>query len=195
MPPRKKRTTPPSKVHVPVMMSPDVEIFPFKLKVALEHYYAQDRSHKDKAIETAATLADMDPDELRRYLKQPAVQEVVQRRLDRIDFCKAAYIAKSQVLGIEFVDANLAIAVKVAAKDGDSKPMELAYERLGIRRDKNFMTHEQSNPQSRPQIYRVLEQTITKTEQVTQRQITSQSPSSAGMLPSAANSNVELLDY
>jgi hypothetical protein len=186
---------PDGQVHVPTIGSADPEILPRKLKTALEYYYVQDRSHRNKAIETAAELADMNPAELRMLLSQPAVQEIIQRRLDRIEFCKAAYAAKSQVLSLHFLDTNLVTAVKVAAMDGDSKPLELAYERLGVRRDKNFMTTEQASPQSRPQIYRVLEQTVIRTEQVTQRQITTEAPSSAGLLPSAANSNVEVMDY
>ena len=186
---------PDGQVHVPTIGSADPEILPRKLKTALEYYCIQDRSHRNKAIETAAELADMNPVELRKYLSQPAVQEIVQRRLDRIDFCKAAYAAKSQVLSLHFLDTNLVTAVKVAALDGDSKPLELAYERLGVRRDKNFMTTEQANPQSRPQIYRVLEQTVTRTEQVTQREITTASPGAAGLLPSGRNSNSEVLEY
>ncbi len=183
---------PDGQVHVPTIASPDLEILPGKLRIALEHYYTQDRSHKDKAIETAATLSDMDPRELRAYLKQPAIREIVQTRLDEIELQKAKLIANAQVLSLHFLDTHLVKAVEVAAESGDSKPLELGYERLGVRRDKNFMTHEQSNPQTRPQIYRVLEQTVTRTEQITQRHITTDDH--AALLPAHTADSV-IQDY
>ena len=192
---RRERSRQRAQISVPKILSADPVCFPVRLKAALEYFYVQDQNHREKAINTAAKLAGMDPVELRRFMNQPAVYEVVQRRLDRIDFCKAAYIAKAQVLDLHFVDTHLAKAVRVAAADGDSKPMELAYDRLGVRRDKNFMTTEQASPQSRPQIYRVLEQTVTRTEQVTQREITTDRQDGVSLLPSARNLDSEILDY
>lgn len=172
------------KAHVPKLLTADPSIFPAKLKLAIEVYVTQDLSRKDKAMSTSAQRAGLDPKELRAYFRQAAVREIIQKKLDRIDAAMATEIAKARVLGITFLDSQLVTAVKVAAKAGDSKPIELGYDRVGIRRDKNFMTAEQANPQTRPQTYRVLEQTVTRTEQVTQRAITGSAPAA-----------LEILDY
>lgn len=185
------RSVPDGKVHVPKIMNADPTILPSKLRLAIEVYVTQDLSHKDKAIESSALRAGLSAPELRAYLRQTAIREIVQKKLDMIDVAMAREIAKARVLGVSFLDAQLVTAVKVAAKSGDSKPIELGYERVGMRRDKNFMTTEQANPQSRPQTYRVLEQTVTRTEQVTQREITASEP----VQPTPRQSSVQILDY
>ena len=176
-------------VHVPKIMTPDLICFPPKLKLAIERYLDTEPRDPDKAAE----LAGMPREEFRKHLKSPGVIVYVQQREEWIDREAARFRARARVLGVHFLDSKLVIAATVGAKKGDTDAIELGYERLGMRRDKNFMTQQQANPQSRPQVYRVLEQTVTRTEQVTQREITGPEPEPANQLPRA--SQVEILDY
>lgn len=180
---------PDGQIHVPKIMSPDPLIFPPKLRLTLQHYLNTDPRDATKA----ATLAGMDPAEFRKHLKSPGVYQWLQKQEDLIERETAREIAKARMLNVQFLDQYLVTAVKVAAKLGDSKPIELGYDRVGIRRDKNFMTVEQANPQSRPQTYRVLEQTVTRTEQVTQREITTTEP--AALPCTTQPRDVKVLDY
>ena len=106
--------------------------------------------------------------------RSPGVVLYVDDLEKKIDTAFAESVGKARALHAAFLDENLVVAVKAGAADGDTDALELGYDRIGLRRDKNFMTGQQSSTQTRPQIYRVLEHTITRTEEVTQREITAE---------------------
>ena len=159
------------EVHVPRIMTPNPIVFPPKLKLAIEHYV----NISPRDYKKAAELAGMDPAEFQEHLRRsPGVVLYVDDLEKKIDTAFAESVGKARALHAAFLDENLVVAVKAGAADGDTDALELGYDRIGLRRDKNFMTGQQSSTQTRPQIYRVLEHTITRTEEVTQREITAE---------------------
>jgi hypothetical protein len=66
-------------------MDPNINLCPPKVKLAIEHFVVQDLSRREKAIDTAAKLAGLTPKEFRYYMRQEAVQEIVKRKLEKID--------------------------------------------------------------------------------------------------------------
>jgi hypothetical protein len=165
--PHKPPPEPDGKIHVPNILSPDPMIFPPKLRLALQFYL--DVLPRD--AEKAAQRVGMDPEEFKMHLHSPGVHEWLVKQEQMIEEKCAEYRAMARILSVDFLDTSLVECVTVAAKRGESKPLELGYERIGMRRDDNFMSQQQASPQTRPQVYRVLEHTVTHTEQVTQREI------------------------
>lgn len=177
---------------MPKLKKDEPVIFSGKLNRAIE-YFVDCRDP-----EKAALLADMDPVQFRRFMKHEDVKQKIDKKIDLIDKATAELVAKSRMLSALFLDQHLIMATKKGAARGDVRALELGYERIGLRRDNNFMTTDQSSTQTRPHIYRVLEQTITKTEQVTQRQIIAGVPQPALEAPPMRlqrASTDEILEY
>jgi hypothetical protein len=181
----------PIRKHVQKIEHSDPQFFPPRLRLAIEYYldlWPRDRKR-------AAERANMDPIDFSMHLSSPGVIEYIRKQEATIDEAVAVARAQARALHAAFLDENLVTAVKISAAKGDTDALTLGYERIGLRRDKNFMSQQQASPQSRPQIYRVLEQTVTQT--VTQREITAEHPSPELPAPQQlerANS-VEILDY
>lgn len=130
-------------------------VFTAKIRRFIEHFL--DTSD----ITKAAHLVGMDPGDARDIFSRPEVKAEIDRREDEQQGLLAALRAGARQLQVDFLDDQLVVAVKAGAAEGDVKAVTLGYERLGLRRDKNFMTAAQSTQQERPQVYSVLEQTVT----------------------------------
>lgn len=162
-----------------------------KVQRAIEHYV------DCRDIDRAEELAGMEKGDFARAFKRSEVQEIINRKIEAVDQAVAIARANARTLTVDHLDEKLVEAIDAGIKKGDVKAIELGYERIGMRRDGNFMTQAQSSEQTRPMVYRVLEQTVTRTEQYTQRQIESPveeipalpAPKSAPIL------DVEIEDY
>jgi hypothetical protein len=124
-----------------------------KIQCAIEYYI--DCRDPDRA----AMLAGMDPKEFRRFMKHDDVKALIDKKTDLIDKATAKIVAEARSLNVYFLDTHLVKAAKKGAERGDVRAIELGYERIGMRRDHNFMTAQQATTQTRPQIYRVIEKT------------------------------------
>lgn len=153
----------PAKRHTEGPLSP-------QLQCAIEHYV--DSRDPDRA----AKLAGMEPKEFRRFMKHEDVAALIQKKLDLIDKATAQVVAQARLLNVYFLDQHLVKAAKKGAARGDVRAIELGYERIGMRRDDHFMTAQDSTGQARPQIYRVLEHTVTRTEEVKTTLLAGESP-------------------
>jgi hypothetical protein len=131
-----------------------------KIQRAIEYYL------DTRDLAKAAVLAGIDPKDFTRVAERDEVKAEIDRRLEIEHAANAEVRAKARKLTRDFLDDQLITAVKAGSEKGDTKALELGYERLGLRRDDNFMTEAQSTPQERPrEMYRVLrQQTVTTTE-------------------------------
>lgn len=130
----------------------------------------------DQDLARAAKTCRITVAKAKQFYRRPEVRVEIQKRLDVYLDEQAKLAAQSKKVDIRYLDSKLVIAVREGAKKGDIKALELGYERLGLRRDGNFMTQAQSTDQERPNIYRAIEQTVTQTvtQQVTQRLVESE---------------------
>lgn len=127
-----------------------------KIQRAIEHYF------DCRDVAKAGILAGFEQGEFVDIWKRSEIKEEIERRERIEDEALAMVRAHARRLTADYLDEHLVTAVKVGAEKGDTKALELGYERLGMRRDDNFMTPAQSDTKERPRdFYKVLRHTVT----------------------------------
>lgn len=152
----------------------------------------------------AAQYAGFDGTDGAKLYSKRKIRVHIDRAIELYDHERAKLAAKASVLHVDFIDAELVKAVKTSATNGTTKirAIELAYERVGLRRDSNFIIPG-SAENSAPNMYQALIQRQTvKTEVTVERSVTQLSGSTpAPALPAAPDEPsttkplFEILDY
>lgn len=164
--------------------------------------------------EKAALNSDLKASWGMKLYREPEIRAKIDRRIGLIERERDSLIAKAQALDISLLDSSLVDTIKTSAKDNGHvkvKAIELGYKRVGVLVDDNFIMgggKSSGNDPVRPSMYSALEiqTTVTRTEQITTREITG--PSDAPALPAPLpihptiegkptlrSSNVEIFNY
>lgn len=137
----------------------------------------------------------------KRLYRDKDVRAEIDRRLDKIHNEEAKLKAKARQVTVLYLDDRLVEAVKQGAAKGDIKALELGYRRIGIFRDGEFLgvpRADQTTPKAdaQPMIYRAMERTVTRTEQVTERaELGTEGPQATLPESPAKPAVVEILQY
>lgn len=125
-------------VHVPKILTADPAILPWKVRLAIEHYVDMPGGDLTTSVDIAARHAGMAPNEFRAYFKQPAVQEIIQKKLDLLDEKLAERRAAARVLTEDFLDVNTVAILedKEAPAAAKVRMIEVGYRRFGMLTDK-----------------------------------------------------------
>ena len=115
-------------------MDPDPNIFPPKLRLALQHYLDFDPRDPSKA----AKAAKMDVEEFRKHLHSPGVREWLKKQEDLIDEKLAELRAKARILTQDHLDAATVDVLESPATPSPQKVrmIEVGYRRFGMLKDR-----------------------------------------------------------
>jgi len=126
------------KVHVPRIMDPDPNIFPPKLRLALQHYLDFDPRDPSKA----AKAAKMDVEEFRKHLHSPGVRTWLKNQEDAIDEKMAELRAKARMLTHDHLDAAVVDLLQSPSTPAAVKAtvVTTGYRRFGMLKDRSEVT-------------------------------------------------------
>lgn len=158
-------------------------------------YYVDLEDLAKAAIQTGLSFSAA-----QKLYRDKAVRAEIDRRLDKLHGEEAKLRAKARQITVIYLDDKLVEAVKHGAAKGDTKALELGYQRVGMYRDGEFLgvpRADQVTPKAdaQPMIYRAMERTVTRTEQVTERAELGAEPAQAALPESPSRPLVEILQY
>ena len=166
---------------------PALKTLPFSGRINrfISHYV----NHED--LRKAATLSGLQVEEAERIYKRKEVRAEIDKRLNVVHNQQAKLIAKYKTVEVNFLDDQLVRTIKRAGERGDAKALIVGYQRLGMFRDGEFIGAPKAvdpggaGSQDRPMIFRAVERTVTRTEQVTERAELTEGEPQGQLLPPA----------
>lgn len=145
-------------------------------------YYLDSRD-----LARAAVKSGFDASDGVRLYRRKHIREAIDHAVALYDRERAKLTAKANLLHVDFLDAELVKACKVAATNpAKIRALELAYERVGLRRDGDFIIPASTTDNAAPSMYQALidRQTQTvKTEVTVERQIVAVTGSTPALPP------------